>query len=77
MTLGNTSFVGYAKSVVALIAKEAEYIGKEAEACYPEERSLNLSKKPTNRLGQAKKSLTSANKEELKRLLKEYLNSRK
>lgn len=45
--------------------------------CDFKERSLNLSKKPTNRLGQAKKSLTSANKEELKRLLKEYLNSRK
>lgn len=79
-TQSAVEFVGYAKSVVALIAKEAEYIGKEAEACYgppPEERSLNLSKKPTNRLGHAKKSLTSANKEELKRLLKEYLNSRK
>uniref|UniRef100_K1PV81 Uncharacterized protein n=1 Tax=Magallana gigas TaxID=29159 RepID=K1PV81_MAGGI len=50
----------------------------QSEACYgppPEERSLKLSKKPW--LGQAKKSLTSTNKEELKRLLKEYLNSRK
>lgn len=43
--------------------------------CDFKERSLKLSKKPW--LGQAKKSLTSANKEELKRLLKEYLNSRK
>lgn len=79
-TKSAVEFVGYAKSVVALIAKEAEYIGKEAEACYgppPQERSLNLSKKPTNKLSQGKQSLTSVNKEELKRLLKEYLNSRK
>lgn len=74
-TMKPTEFVGFAKSAIALVADEAEYIEKKAGVCFPEKgverRTFRLTSAASN---QKKSSLSNVAKEELKRLLAEYLN---